>query len=541
MALELVSLTNVDASFIESGVFAAGTQYQRGWQNHATWMQGEFYYDRFDRWYSPIIFSDGIIYCDPLMADSSDASKNGRLTPGAGLFSDHVVGQWDKVNDIQNVYGDKNDGNSRIALIDLITMTTAGWAFNETFGLNQSAAAQTEAGSWNLGSGGMVVFEDWGWALAPSVSWAETGSGGGYEDAVPVLIDLTGSGPFGQGKASLLEGLSTFYTSAATHESHSPEFGGDTFAFTHVQFVPDDDDSMGQPKGRLFFQSNPVLSAAGPPPVYRTYLKIVEFNPFSKAATSGNPSRTHLRELLISRIQVTGKQAAPTGIGVRDDFGGPPWEGATWDDERLWYHPPSNTLRALFSSSSAAVVGDQTLLIARPSAVLATNGLVAPTQVAQVETAKTVTWQTHAEGDLGERIAGVDVAWTLKRTSTLDETLDVSGLTIGAGGACPAVENIPITYRTVYEDGSPLTEGGGSDYTTNPTTGVITLNAPHPHAGAVYTIDYSHPEAPALPSHATLKSAFSVSDELGIATTRIEYPDDDTLEEQREELTVTSV
>jgi hypothetical protein len=539
MALEIVSLTNKDSSFIETGVFAVSSQYDRGWQNHAAWMQSEFYYDRFDRWYSPIVASGAIIYCDPLMADSSDSSKNGRLVPGAGLFTDHVVGQWDKINDTQEVYGDTNDAFSRLALMDLITMTTAGWAFNETFGINQYAGAQTEAGAWNNGAGGMVLFEDWGWALVPSASWAETGSGGGYDDGVPILVDLTGGGPFGQGKASLLEGLSTFYTASATHESHRPEFGGDTFALTHVQFVPDDDDSMSQPKGRLFLQSNPVLSVVGPPPEYRTYLKIVEFNPTNKAATSGNPSRTHLRELILSRIGVTGKQAAPTGIGIRDDFGGPPWEGATWDDERLLYHPPSNTLRALFSSASAFVNGDQTLLIARPSAVLAGNGLVAPTPLAQVETAKTVTWQTHAQGDLGERIAGIDVAWTLKRTSTQGETLDTSGLTIGAGGACPAVANIPITYRTVYEDGLPLAEG--ADYTTVASTGVITLLVPHPHAGAVYTIDYSHPTAPTTPPHAVLKSAYSTSDELGIATTRIEYPDDDTLEADREELTVTDV
>lgn len=107
-----------------------------------------------------------------------------------------------------------------------------------------------------------------------------------------------------------------------------------------------------------------------------------------------------------------------------------------------------------------------------------------------------VLWKTGLNGadntDTSAAAAlGFDDAADDLSTGDAFVTGEVLAYSTGGADVLPATENQPITAVTVYADGVALT-GGGTDYTINLTTGVVTLVDGQTDAGALITIDYTY-------------------------------------------------
>jgi hypothetical protein len=155
--------------------------------------------------------------------------------------------------------------------------------------------------------------------------------------------------------------------------------------------------------------------------------------------------------------------------------------------------------------------------------------LSTPTNHGEAETAKTITFEVIAAGDLGERISALDIGWALDRRSTEGEELAAS-----TPGGTVFVDHFPIdgvsatdSSLVVYEDGSPLTVT--THYTVVLATGAITGVGAVFDSAKTYTVDYEHQQTGAQPPNGILRTTLSTTDENGKAIARVEAPDDLTI------------
>lgn len=531
-----------------------------GWRSPSASGQA-VYYEVFDQLWARYEALDNFGRSDPLILDTSYGAGNANLIvdsvgKGAGV-SGIFVGEFNVATNSQRMYAYVNAGLLLLFEVDpndLLTQaspdfTETNW---RTAGINlvQSGGTVDTQGYRELGTtAGVVIFESaepatWpaGYMLqAGCTFWDDDGGGLAEHDHCLVQVDLADEGgstgpPSGNGRAIIVP-TANYFTGSPTHDTaHSGPLGGFEVHFDQLEFIGDGDNTPAAPKGRLFmFNHNKSSTGASNPhrvgggsvavgSIMNKFIKVIEWNPTEKAATTGNVSRTHLRQLLLTLCTFT--EETPLASGGIGESNSPPSTG--FETETGFYHPPTDTVRFRWNSEPGAAENDYTEIVFALAA--AVDGLTIPAARGRTETGKVITFGSTALGDLGERISLVDVDWTLTRRSTEGELLTNSGSGGTATVEAAEIDGLSDTDNSLvlYEDGTPQTEG--VDYTVDISTGIITSLAPNFEAGKVYTCDYDHRDVPLTPPHAILRTTTSKTDADGEAICRVEIPNDATLE-----------
>jgi hypothetical protein len=470
------------------------------------------------------------------------------------------VGEHDPVANIQRIYGTDGTGADPIKHID----PNAPWEeaspsyTDDTIRdpLNKdSSTGGVQNGQRQNGDGSMIFFESaepatWpnGYALQADCTVRENNVD---YDHVLAQIDLADEGagptgpPGGHGQALIVPTANWFDSSPSPMhpDAHAGPLAGYEVGFDTLQFAPDDDSTPAAPKGRLFLfnvnigfvGSNSHRDSGAPPGSgtwFNKFVKVIEWNPTGKAATAGNVNRVNLREVLLSRMRFKEDFAIGSGgIGLETgSIAGFIYAG-------VFFHPPTETIRLHYNAAIGAFDGTTSEMVFSLQPALASLSL--PTSRNREETGKTLTFESTAEGDLGERISGLDLAWELDRRTTKGEELASS-----TPGGTVFVDHFPIdgvsptdSSLVVYEDGTPLTVT--THYTVVLATGEITGVGAVFDSTKVYTVDYEHQETGAQPPNGILRTTLSTTDGTGRAIARIEAPDDATIVGERDALDVT--
>lgn len=474
------------------------------------------YMDRLDRVYGHgrDVGSSHFGYFDPRLEDPGDqANKFFTTIPditGVGMH----VGEWDRAAGTQLLYA--GETNTEFFNYDPDTHAKSGaqlfqHAGSPVFGRSQYIAGEgplalgtTDDGYWSGNSQHWVFFESLGFAVCNSNTVRLDGLS---RSNVLIKVDLTAA-RLGEATPLGVPGEAT--TSAAT-PYNEPPIAGDNVVWRWLQFVPDDDSTPANPKGRLFNgDDNPQLDAGS---TYFYYLRIYEWNPNGIAAKPGNPSRTHLRELVTSRLEFDGTLFTDPDQGVP------------------YFHPPTGQL--VFVSNlgtnpvSATVTGLRFSLDVQPAII------TTPSQLEAVETADTASFSTEIRGSLGEQAAGVTVDFSIARESEVREPLDTAGFPATSTVDFPPIDTLGTLAEgtLVVYDPSDTVLDETTDYTVNLNTGVITWQGAHPTAESGYTASYKTEQqsSPRTPAHGTLLTATARTDETGRAIAQVRYADDDFL------------
>lgn len=507
-------------SYFKTGNFSGG-----GW-HHFTTIGGKpafgfIYVDRVDAFVGrmqqegPLL--TGTAQFDPLFLDNTSAlAKFGQTAvPDVSYLA---VGEWDQAAGIQNLYGGPNVSSAEFWPIDQATLvhTDIGsslWPFYFDHGPSTASIGGWDNGPAASTESGVVFFETWGYAVR--IAQVRHTDNNLYRGLCQVDL-ITGD-------ATLIDVPVVFTsTPAALFEAFS--FQGDDFNLDAPQFVPDDDSVPAAPKGRLFLSSSEFLSDLGDVDNtdWRQYMKIIEWNPLGVSPAPGNSTRVHLREVTMTRLNFIERQAFgtnPNSLGTKITSGTPIADG----ELRTRFHPPSRTFVTLNDHYDA---DEEERGFVRHSLAPALAEVQTPTALQEVETARTIRFRSRALGDIGDFIGGVPATWSIERRSTIGETFDTSGAPAFVDVANPPIDTGTLVF---YYNGTPLTIT--TDYTVNEGTGRITGAGAHaPLNTSGYTADYEHKTvAGVTPAHGTLLQQSSRSDELGIAETQVQYPDDDDL------------
>jgi len=537
MALQL--LQNLDAAddtpYFTTGNFAAADWRPRNnWQG-LTIPGASKYYPRLGVFYMGGLPTSGNRYAvvDPNLQDNA-SSIFGTFTHNAGFRAGPVIGEWNKGTNEQKVYLGSFGSGGKLAEVDPAALSVQLVPNPYTnFGSEQSVNGNgtLDEGFYNIfGSastflGSWIIFETLNKAYACN---ARVRQGGTTRDNAYIEVDLTTGDaieyfPTGDRLICRYDG--------GGGDREGPQIDGDSFSMINQQFFEDDDSTLSQPKGFLFMNSERLVKTGN---LRYIYTQVVDWNPFEVTASPGNPIRVHARVRDISRIEVEENQigSATNGVGTVETNSGSLILDPT--TERVFL--PSRAS----SFSGSLTTGEAAITIFSLGAEL--EELTRPAAINEVETNKVVSFQTQALGSLNEKISGEEVTATLQRVTTLGETLDVSG---ASPGDSIAVENGPITEVLappveVRKNGTPLVEGGGNDYTVDFANGEIDFISPEPVSTEAYDIDYPHFETPADPPHGTLRGTTTRTDESGVAQFQAEYPDDADLENQVDQLVVTT-
>lgn len=315
-------------------------------------------------------------------------------------------------------------------------------------------------------------------------------------------------------------GVPAQYTAGANEFNRGPIFGEPVVTFNHLQFIADDISTHAKPRGELFMWSQPTNPSGN---IGRIYVKFVDFNP---SAVDGLPNRIHLRETLLSRV-VIDLNTVPAGdppvplngwvSGALSNQGNMAGWFSTFGSRRINFIHSTNKDRCFMLQVSKAAI-PAFISVPSPKLTPATNRLV--------------TYQSEVTGDLDEDIANAVVSWSITRGSTVSEIL----ATTPTPGETVTVDNPPIDQVTAFGAGFAVLEDDvelddPTEYTvSDPVAGEITFVGPKPLAGGeVYTARYAHPDTPATPAHGAVIDSSVFTTILGIAQTRISYPDDDDL------------
>lgn len=478
------------------------------------------YYDRLDVIYGKgVAPGGGALTMDPLFLDNTNPTF-GAFDSSEVDFSDLIIGQLDRIANVQRVYQFRPgfvpmDERNPLVLAQVIDSDP--WP---NFGPQQSLVVAAGTIGWYTQTEGSVLL---------------LGDGtGGYRKAINTWCDVTHTDTVTyQDVAALIDldtGLAEIlpvpvsYGNPTQNQFTEPSLFGDAVSFRNCQFVGDDDSTLAAPKGFLFFHSLSV-NAGGSNRF--NYVKLVEFNPLN---APGTPNRIHLRTRLITRYTVVEGQFGNQVDGVHSFL-----------NQHCLYHPPTRKIlhpTTVGTASTPVVTGEVGLLRVPITPVL--DLLTKPSQRTTVETNSIVQFSSDARGDLNEPISGQRVDWKLERISTKAEVL----ATTPTPGETVTVTNGPMDELprpvVVYEDGTPLVET--TDYTLNRAAGQITFVAPKPLAGGeVYTADYFHEATPADPPWGRLLNLTGTSDENGELSARVEYVDDAELISQRDRLQVDTI
>ena len=340
------------------------------------------------------------------------------------------------------------------------------------------------------------------------------------------LVGILGAGNSG----GLITGLPTAFPSFAVvtplggqTQSEGP-IAGEVFDWGLCGFYPDGDSTFELPKGRLYCCSHreiPVIGSSVPGDLQRTYVRFTDFNPFGVSASPGQPSRVHGRIALTSRIisiinphfDLAGQHRISNPSANQPAFD--PIRGrfvlcmGSVDPFAPLLAPDNDVTFGFYSQA--------------PQPVIVTG----PAAQSVPRTAAVTEFRSTVAGDIGELIGGASVEWTLTRRSTRLETLTVTG----GIGSTSTVANPPISDAVpsvaegtleIFADGVLLAET--ADYTVVLSTGVITWVTDQSSALLVQA-SYEHRETDAEPAFGTLLSDSSQSDENGLASTQVRYPD----------------
>lgn len=519
-----MSLTPIESvqlnSYFKTGNFSGGTWHILQNPLSGPPLFGFCYVDRVDAFIAPMQqigpTLTGIGQFDPLFLDNtSSLAKFGQ----SAAASQHLnVGEWDQANAIQNIYAGPNVSSSEFWPVDPTTLVVTDigsslWPFY----WDVSSIGIGTIGGWDDGptattQSDTIFFEAWGYALR--IARVKHTDGNLYRGLT--LVDLT------DGSGALIDVPVVFTsTPAALFEAFS--FQGDDFNLDGIQFVRDDDSVPAAPKGRVFLHSSAFLSDLGDVDNtdWRQYMKVIEWNPLNVSPAPGNSTRVHLREVTMTRLNFIERQAFgtnPNSLGTKITSGTPLANGLL----RTRFHPVSRTFVTL---NEHADVDEEERGFVRQSLAPALAEVQTPTALQEVETAKTIRFRSRALGDIGDAVGGIPATWTLERASTVGETFDTSGAPAFVDVANPPIDTDSLVF---YYLGTPLTIT--TDYLVNEGTGRITGQGAHaPLNTSGYTADYEHRTNPATPAHGTLLQQSSRSDELGLAETRVQYPDDDDL------------
>lgn len=518
MSLSPIESVQLNA-FFSGGAFSGGSRHEFSGPLSAPPLWGFCYVDRVGAFIAgmeqvgPSLV--GIGQFDPLFLDNT--APLGKFATSVASAGHLNVGEWDQVAAVQNIYAGQNISLSEFWPVDPTTLvvTDIGSSLWPFF-WDQSSISLATIGGWDDGPASTtqsdtIFFETWGFALR--IAQTRHTDGSLYRGLT--LVDLT------DGSGALVNVPVVFTaTPAALFEAFS--FQGDAFNLDGLQFVADDDSVPAAPKGRVFLHSSAFLSDLGDVDNtdWRQYMKIIEWNPLGVTPAPGNSTRVHLREVTFTRLNFIERQAFgtnPNSLGTKITSGTPSANGLL----RTRFHPASRTFVTVNEHADA---DSEERGFVRTSFVPALSEVQTPTQLQEVETAKTVRWRARALGDIGDRVGGIPATWSIDRRSTEGETFDTSG-----APAFVDVANAPIDAGTTvfYYNGTPLTLT--TDYTVNEGTGRITGAGAHaPLNTSGYTADYRHVTvADVTPAHGTLLQQSSRTNELGIAETQVQYPDDD--------------
>lgn len=475
--------------------------------------QGLTYYDRFDAVYCEGKRSGGgfwgLIF-DPLLIDSTSfpfqwfAEVNERYNPAV----------WNRSAQSQRLFrSPTGSGNSVVnerAPSDPPT-TIATDPLNPYLNTtNNYGASIPNDGYYRFADqGGQIHFQDFVLCIRTD-AWI---GGVGYADVMAAVDIATGF--------ATIQPIPVIHNSVAANIYQAGQFFGANRNFWQGQFIPDEDSIGGAEKGQLMLWDNGINTSGN---IYEYGIKFVDFN---LTGATGSPNRIHGRERFRSLYTVEGSTVSPSiDNGIPQAAQGVP----------IFFHAPSQTIRLVSSGTAPIPAGlaawEAVVLVWKPAAALA--DLLAPVAVTNVETNRITLFRSEARGDLGERIGGQDIDWTLGRASTEGEVLATTptpGETVIVEAA--VMDDDPASV-TVYEDGTPLTIT--THYTLTKATGSIHFVGPKPLGGGeVYTADYEHSTVALQPpaTGTSLLNSTSRTNEDGEAFARVLIVDDPDLEGQR--------
>jgi len=385
----------------------------------------------------------------------------------------------------------------------------------------------TETAGSNLGN--VVFFPEWGPGYALYNDGFVRHTDGVLYAELPFLVNLT------TGFATAVDEIGAFPTTyegvPANKYVGNKIFGEADTRCQNLQFLPDADSRHIAPKGRIF------QSIKGLEPLtneFRYYCMFYDWNP---TGASGSPERIHLRLAQQTRCILAASASLTTVLPATPGRVITGMTNPLADSHMLFDNHRGRVV--MFHSTSDARANPRTgchnIIEFFQSAEVSI--VRTPQSLAPPSTGRVVIFDTDTRGDLGEIIGGHVVNWTLEATSTEGEVLDVSGASPGdpIAVANPNI-NLTIDYaKTVYEDGTPLTEGVDFDWTATE----VDFIGPKPIVGSeVYTVDYAHDaQVPALSGHGTLLNTTSITDAEGLAQCRVRYADDSALVGGRDRVT----
>ncbi len=473
-----------------------------------------------------------------------DQSASNYLRPPSSPESDGdafmCMGQPDLQTLAQTMYCGRNADVVRRLNVDTLSQTQPAFTgANGDFVINTGGIAAATPGGW-------VSFENIGIFFE------------GLTDGIPGVTPLVGANVYPQGlflsqvhdgtplsdsvrrfgwpawididlrrAVAVVPDIASRVTTTVTEPFYETPIDGDTFDWAFAQYIPDTDATLATPKG-LLLQHNrseiPII--AGGVGVLRTYVRFTDFNPFGVASAVGVPTRTNGRIRLNSRCLAN--------VGPHFDLAGQ----ATLQNPtgiHIFFDSKNGRFVQFMGTLAAGTVGDPNRCTVGFFLPVADPVII--TQPIAREVSRTndiIDYDSAVLGDLGERINGQIIDWTLTRRSTELEVLDASTFP-GTSTVvnAPIDESVPAANEgtlSVIADGVPLVET--TDYTVVLSTGVITWVTDQSGA-TVVTATYEHRLTPAAPpndaTHGTLLADTSISDENGVVTTRILVPDDDDL------------
>lgn len=479
----------------------------------------------------------GICYFDPLLA--AVTYPNAFALDQTAMLTSYIwAGQMNPDTGEQKIYSLRSSlSTQKVRRHDTNTLAIVESNMFPTAGQPTGMRFDTSAPDWSGVPG------EWNGATVEGRLYFE-----GMTDGIPGITELTGANVYPKGlwlwfvdagwyqtsgdadhcliyvdpATAKLAGIETMIPGEARGTPNSayaeqPVFGKE-FDWGLCQFIPDNDSTFDQPKGELLLSNDknfPFYDGT----ILQTVIRFVDYNPFGKTpATSSDPIRVHGRKTLTSELKT---ELAP----IFDVVSAPT---LTVAGQSPTYHPPTRRLMITLSSAVDPDTTENRSFLGSYSRTPEAVDVTPPAPLNVPRTNGITEAQAIVFGDNDEAVAGQTVTFTLKRSSTLWETLTVSG----GIGTLSYVANPPIdadiagnAELVIEADGSPLTEG--VDYQVNNlTTGEIQWLTDQSGATLV-TATYWHKATEVSPPFGTLLTDTALSDGDGRVFARVEYEDDD--------------
>jgi hypothetical protein len=539
---------------VSLGVFQNSdiTEYMRGGKyatgqtgGEPTWLQGKagstrnslLWLDRLGLWQADFVETGiraGTCRIDPLGIDNTSAAIK-RLAHGADFF--FHIGAYVPSTGEQNLFSVEDIGfpGDPFNLVDYNQPDTI---LTPNVFPNVSTRSNTVAGFGSGDIGWYDTNDDTEWLFFEG--WDHDGSGNTVgtalitntecRDATALYTEITCLVNLQTGFATPFLALPSLYKTSPDNAGQSGElFGEARVEMDALQFLPDDDSLASAPKGQLLLSSSASENH---------FIRMIEWNP---ETLTGTPIRTHMQERLITRMTFDLEASNASFPGLLSNEVPSTSSGVG----RIKINRQTGRPSVIYSEEAGSAADYFTnfvyhTTIMEMTIAAVTAEMTKPSARQDVVTNRIVIVGSEAVGDLGERVGGQDVTWSLSRLSTQNETLP----TTGTPGETVVVDFFPIDRNSnfpfaIYEDGSELVDP--THYTVTESTGSIHFVGPKPLGGGeVYTIDYTHPSSLQTPAFGQLLVTTAITDENGEAFTRVKYADTPTDEGFVDQLTVTT-